>query len=94
MSESLSFAATGPAAVREPGTVPADTDRDDADHLRHIICVLCYPAFDGATVAPHDAQCVCGKMLRKGDRPSPKAAHCILCDELWEPHSAATHPDS
>jgi len=65
---------------------------DEGDHLRHIICVACYPAFEGSREAPHDAVCICGKPVRKGDRRNPTdTAQCILCNELWNHHSSTVH---
>jgi hypothetical protein len=85
-------------ATVHPGSGPLETleaetrDHQD-DHLRHIICIACYPAFDGTREAPQDAVCVCGKQIRKGDRRNPAAtAHCILCDELWQHHTSTAHP--
>lgn len=82
-----------PAApvIDQPDT--AKTDDDVSDHLRHIICMLCYPAFAESRQAPHDAICICGKRLRKGVIPAPStAAQCILCNELWEHHRSTVHP--
>jgi hypothetical protein len=74
-------------------TLEAETQDNRDDHLRHIICVTCYPAFDGAPEAPQDAVCVCGKRIRRGDKRKPAGtAHCILCDELWAHHSESAHP--
>ena len=87
-----------PQETFRPGTGPldaveADSRADHDDHLRHIICMTCNPAFDGAREAPHDAVCVCGKRIRKGERRNPaRAAHCILCDDLWPHHNATAHP--
>lgn len=64
---------------------------EQGDHLRHIICITCYPAFDGAREAPHDAVCVCGKRIHQGDRRNPTGAHCVLCDELWRYHNDTAH---
>jgi hypothetical protein len=72
----------------------AAVEDDFGDNLRHIVCVLCYPAFRGTRQAPHDAVCVCGKPLRAGDIPNPStSAQCILCDELWDHHCDTLHPD-
>jgi hypothetical protein len=83
---------TATAPVTDPDA--ADVVDDAGDNLSHIICFLCYPAFDGSREAPHDAFCVCGKPVRKGETPrSNAAAHCILCNELWNHHLATVHPD-
>ncbi|HET9172935.1 MAG TPA: hypothetical protein VFN97_26140 [Actinospica sp.] len=70
---------------------------DDAaigDGLRHIVCYLCYPAFAEQKVAPHDAECVCGKPLRAGDSPGPDTApDCVLCDEMADPHYRRLHAE-
>ncbi|MEY9877590.1 hypothetical protein ABH931_007114 [Streptacidiphilus sp. MAP12-33] len=63
-----------------------------SDRLRHIICVRCYPAFDGARVAPQDAVCICGKPVRAGDRrPEGGAMPCVVCDELRGHHDSERH---
>ena len=80
-------------STEQPATAAAaaEAEADVSDHLRHIICVVCHPAFDGALEAPHDAACICGRPVRKGDRRNPTdTAQCILCNELWN-HHAATH---
>lgn len=75
--------------------VPDDTKGDDSDHLQHIVCMICYPAFDQALRAPHDAVCICGKQLRKGDmRGARDAPQCILCNELRDYHYATEHSGS
>ncbi|QMU70530.1 hypothetical protein [Streptacidiphilus sp. P02-A3a] len=87
-----------PQETVRPGSDPletAETDRrsDPDDHLRHIVCMTCYPEFEGTQEAPRDAVCVCGKRIRKGDRRNRAGrAHCILCDELWAHHNATAHP--
>ncbi|MBR7825576.1 hypothetical protein KDK95_04605 [Actinospica sp. MGRD01-02] len=79
----------------QQGTKPdRSRSRSDSadDGLRHIICFLCYPAFETQPVAPHDAQCICGKRVKKGDAPASRAApQCILCDELAEGHYRRLH---
>jgi len=89
-----------PTVVRRGETAPtsrpvlADTDDEGGDHLRHIVCMICYPAFDQALEAPHDAVCLCGKRLLKGDkRGAGDAAQCILCNELRDHHYATAHAD-
>lgn len=73
--------------------VPDDTKDDGGDRLQHIVCMLCYPAFDQALRAPHDAVCLCGKQLRKGDmRGARDAPQCILCNELRDHHYTTVHP--
>jgi hypothetical protein len=85
---------TAAAGVAEPETAETVNEDDTRDHLRHIICMLCYPAFGRSREAPHDAICICGKQLRKGEMPNPSsAAQCILCNELWKHHLATVHPD-
>jgi hypothetical protein len=79
-----------------PGTArsvrTAETDQEIDDHFRHIICVLCYPEFEGTRQAPHDAVCICGKRLAKGASPAPVAApQCILCNEMYDHHFAVAH---
>jgi hypothetical protein len=90
----VSSTAVGPGQTA-PASRPtlADTD-DEGDHLRHIVCMLCYPAFDQALEAPHDAVCLCGKRLYKGDkRAANDAPQCILCNELRDHHYAMAHDD-
>jgi hypothetical protein len=64
-----------------------------ADNFSHIVCYLCYPAFAKAeSVAPYDAQCICGKPVRAGDTPGPEnAPACILCTEMAEGHYRKAH---
>ena len=73
----------------------AEREREDAtiaDHFSHIVCYLCFPAFATESVAPHDAQCICGKPVRAGDTPGPaNAPECILCTEMAEGHYRKTH---
>ncbi|HEX4102688.1 MAG TPA: hypothetical protein VHY21_19445, partial [Pseudonocardiaceae bacterium] len=84
----------GPATDAPPSPRAARTNRRDDDHLRHIVCITCYPAFAGTREAPHDAVCICGKLIQKGDAASPNTApHCIMCDELREHHLATVHRD-
>ena len=81
--------------VSEPGTVPSDTGGDIGDHFRHIICVRCHPAFENVRAAPHDAHFICGRLIRRGQAPSPPSfPQCILCNEMWEEHRATAHPGS
>jgi len=62
------------------------------DKLSHLVCFLCYPAFEGALKAPHDASCLCGKPVRRGEPPGdPGAPACVVCDQLWIDHRALTH---
>lgn len=63
-----------------------------ADNFRHIVCFLCYPAFATTRVAPHDAECICGKPVRAGDVPGPGTApECVLCNEMTQGHHDAVH---
>jgi hypothetical protein len=63
-----------------------------ADNFRHIVCFLCYPAFATTRVAPHDAECICGKPLGTGDTPGPRTApECVLCNEMAEGHRRSAH---
>ena len=72
--------------------VPGDTKKEDGDRLQHIVCMICYPAFEQALQAPHDAVCICGKQLRKGDmRGARDAPQCIICNELRDHHYATVH---
>ncbi len=82
------------AAPTAPSSRPdLRADDEDGDHLRHIVCLLCYPAFDQALEAPHDAVCLCGKLLREGEKRGDRnAPQCILCDELREFHYTTAHP--
>jgi len=89
---------TGAAAgaATEADTVRApDVDKvadSSGDRLSHLVCFLCYPAFDGALKAPHDALCLCGKPVHRGEMPGkPGAPPCVVCDELWVDHRALTH---
>ena len=69
-----------------------DDEAAIAEHFRHIVCHLCYPAFVGQRVAPHDAECICGKLVRAGDSPGPdNAPECVLCSEMAEAHYARVH---
>jgi hypothetical protein len=62
------------------------------DRFGHLVCFLCYPAFDGALKAPHDAVCLCGKPIRRGEAPGkPGAELCVVCSKLWLDHRALTH---
>lgn len=82
---------------QEPGTarsVRSEADHEIDDHFRHIVCVLCNPAFEGTRQAPHDATCICGKRVREGDAPGPASApQCILCNELIDHHFTVAHAD-
>lgn len=65
------------------------------DNYRHIICFLCYPAFETELLAPHDAECICGKPVRAGDAPTPRnAPQCALCDAMAEDHYRFRHERS
>ena len=80
--------------VDEPVETTSRREDDEAvsEHFRHIVCYLCYPAFATQRVAPHDAQCICGKKLRAGDSPGPdNAPECVLCNEMAEMHYNRTH---
>ncbi|WP_152626234.1 hypothetical protein [Streptacidiphilus carbonis] len=82
-------------AAADPTTAAAakpEASTGDGDQLRHIICVRCFPAFDGVLRAPHDAVCICGKPVRMGERrPGGDVMHCILCDELRDYHNREKH---
>ncbi|MFC1411807.1 hypothetical protein ACEZCY_21360 [Streptacidiphilus sp. N1-12] len=78
--------------VRKDTAREESQSTDPGDRLRHIICTTCFPAFAGTREAPHDAVCVCGKPVRKGDPRSPQnAMQCILCNELLGHHEATAH---
>lgn len=80
--------------VDEPDTTPLFDDDDEAiaENYRHIVCFLCYPAFATQRVAPHDAECICGKPVHAGDTPGPdNAPECVLCSEMAEAHYARVH---
>ena len=63
-----------------------------ADNFRHIVCFLCFPAFATTRVAPHDAECICGKPVKTGDIPGPRAApQCVLCNEMAQSHYRSAH---
>jgi hypothetical protein len=95
LAPSLVTAAAAAGSSEAPPTVrsvPADIKDEAGDRLQHIVCMLCYPAFEQALRAPHDAVCICGKQLRKGDmRGAPDAPQCILCNELRDHHSGTMH---
>lgn len=70
------------------------SDDEDAieEHFRHIVCYLCYPAFATSHVAPHDAECICGKKVKAGDSPAPNSApECVLCSEMADGHYRKKH---
>lgn len=97
-TESDSATIPGTSSVgQEPGTarsVRSEADEKIDDNFRHIVCVLCNPAFEGTRKAPHDAVCICGKRVRKGDAPGPTTApQCILCNELIDHHFTVAHAD-
>jgi hypothetical protein len=82
-----------PAPTTTAPVVEATPSIGEGDHLRHIICVRCFPAFDGALEAPHDAVCICGKPVRAGERrPDGNAMECFLCNELRSHHDRDGHP--
>lgn len=65
------------------------------DNFRHIVCFLCFPAFAATRVAPHDAECICGKPVRAGDVPAPSTApECVLCNEMAQAHRRSAHSES
>jgi hypothetical protein len=67
-------------------------EEEIADHFLHIVCFLCFPAFAEKSVAPHDAQCICGKPVRTGDTPGPpNAPSCVLCTEMAGGHYRKAH---
>ncbi len=86
-------------AVKAPTPSPATKATADplpstgeGDRLAHIICVRCYPAFDGAREAPQDAVCICGKPVKAGDRrPEGSATRCVVCRELRGHHERERH---
>ena len=85
----------GPETVRDERT-EAELRRahEDAiaDNFLHIVCFLCFPAFATKSVAPHDAECICGKPVRAGDTPGPTTApSCVLCTEMAEGHYRKVH---
>jgi hypothetical protein len=84
---------TGAASEAEAANAPeVDKLANSGDRLGHLVCFLCYPAFDGALKAPHDAVCLCGKPVRRGETPgSPGAQLCVVCGELWLDHRALMH---
>jgi hypothetical protein len=81
--------------IVEPGIDPdvrQEWDRSIEDNFRHIVCYLCYPEFASRRVAPHDAECICGKQLRAGQSAGPASApECILCNEMANPHYRSAH---
>jgi hypothetical protein len=80
--------------IDEETDTDARLDDDDAiaDHFRHIVCFLCYPAFATSRVAPHDAECICGKPVKAGDSPGPpNAPECVLCNEMADGHYRKAH---
>jgi hypothetical protein len=63
-----------------------------SDNFRHIICLVCYPAFAEQKVAPHDAQCICGKPVHAGELQAPESApECVLCHEMADGHYRKKH---
>ena len=86
--------AAGVKAGADTSRAP-DTDKiadSNSDRLSHLVCFLCYPAFDGALNAPHDAACLCGKPVRRGEVPGePGAPACVVCDQLWIDHRTLKH---
>jgi hypothetical protein len=94
-SDAVPSAAARTAAAGET-TTGTRWQREDsiADNFRHIVCFLCYPAFATTRVAPHDAECICGKPVKAGDVPGPSTApQCILCNEMVEGHRRSVHPN-
>ncbi len=83
--------ATVPTTGRAPAAEESRT-ADGDDRLRHIICILCYPAFDGTREAPADAVCICGRPVRRGDRRNPAdTVQCVMCNELRGHHDRTMH---
>jgi len=65
------------------------------DNFRHIVCFICFPDFATTRVAPHDAECICGKPVRAGDIPGPSTApECVLCNEMAQDHRRSAHSES
>jgi hypothetical protein len=63
-----------------------------AENVRHIVCPVCYPAFSVWRVAPHDAECICGKPVKKGDFPAPDSApDCGMCKGMSGAHYRSAH---
>ena len=96
MTDSTTAGSTAPPDS-QPLTAPAAeesrTTTEGGDRLRHIICIVCYPAFAGAGEAPSDAVCICGRPVRRGDRRNPAdAVQCVMCNELRGHHDRTTHP--
>ena len=83
------------APVPNATTIPAEEpirSTGDGDRLRHIICVRCFPAFDGTREAPHDAVCICGKPVRAGEqRPTGNTMDCVMCNESRGHHDRERH---
>ncbi|HWG22575.1 hypothetical protein [Actinospica sp.] len=88
--------------IPDPGTIlddetEAELRREEeveaiSDNFRHIICFLCYPAFEAQAVAPHDAQCICGKPVHAGEVQAPESApECVLCYEMADGHYRKKH---
>ena len=72
--------------------VRQEYDRAIEDNFRHIVCFRCYPAFAATRVAPHDAECICGKPVRTGQSPGPVSApECALCNEMADAHYRSAH---
>jgi hypothetical protein len=69
-----------------------ERDAANADQLRHIVCLLCYPAFATDPVARHDVECICGKPLHAGETAgSDTAPACVVCTELADGHYRRKH---
>jgi len=69
-------------------------DESPDDGLRHIVCFLCFPLFEGTRSAPHDAQCICGRPIKAGATAGPaEAPECVMCNEMAQPHYRFNHAE-
>jgi hypothetical protein len=91
--------------IPDTGTILTDETSAEASHedeveaisdsFRHIVCLVCYPAFAEQTVAPHDAECICGKPVHAGELQAPDTApECVLCHEMADGHYRRRHAKS
>ena len=63
-----------------------------SDNFRHIICLMCYPAFAEQTVAPHDAAVHLRQAGALGELQAPDTApECVLCHEMADGHYRRRH---
>jgi hypothetical protein len=84
-----------PETILETST-EAELEREhgeaNIDQLRHIVCLLCHPAFATDPVARHDVECICGKPLHPGETAgSDTAPACVVCIELADGHYRKKH---